>query len=256
MKNEHRKCAIVLLLVSIAATVIVFCFLPPIPQNLDYHHFAHDVPLISIPNFYNVVSNTGFIISGIWGFFLLKKHTINSPIISLLFIGMVLTGVGSAYYHYNPRNETLVWDRLPMTLVFSSFFADVYAQYFNQKQAKQIWIFTLCAGIGSIVYWYYTESIGMGDLRLYAIVQFLPMLLISIMVVVFWGRNKKLHGPLLATFLFYAAAKIFEHYDHLIFTHSDLIGGHSVKHLFASFATTCIVWMVKRNHANPAIKTL
>ena len=33
---------------------------------------------------------------------------------------MLLTAVGSSYYHLAPDNERLFWDRLPMTIAFSS----------------------------------------------------------------------------------------------------------------------------------------
>jgi len=35
-----------------------------------------------------------------------------------VFLGLLLTACGSAYYHLAPDNARLVWDRLPMTVVF------------------------------------------------------------------------------------------------------------------------------------------
>ena len=35
-----------------------------------------------------------------------------------MFAGVALTGFGSTYYHLQPDNPRLVWDRLPMTLGF------------------------------------------------------------------------------------------------------------------------------------------
>lgn len=246
MKNKSSRCSIVLLLVSVITVLTVFSFVPAIPQELSYHNFANDNSFASIPHFLNVITNAGFIISGIWGVVILKRHRINSVMVWSLCIGMVLTGIGSAYYHYNPHNETLVWDRLPMTIVFSSFFAEVYAYYFNQKHAFYIWVLTLITGLASIAYWYYTESIGDGDLRLYAIVQFLPMVLITIIVFTFSDQNKTLHLPFLVMFLCYATAKIFEYHDNTVYEQTHSIGGHCIKHLFASLATACIVWNIKR----------
>jgi hypothetical protein len=34
-----------------------------------------------------------------------------------------LTGFGSSYYHWNPNDDTLFWDRLPMTLCFMAILA-------------------------------------------------------------------------------------------------------------------------------------
>lgn len=248
MKTSEVHYPIILLLISITTVLAVFSFLPAIPQDLNYHHFANDTSLNSIPNFYNVISNLGFVISGIAGLVILKRQAIKSPIEWSLCIGILLTGLGSAYYHSNPNNQTLVWDRLPMTIVFSSFFAAVYAQYFKSKYTMGIWLCTLCLGAGSIAYWYYTEHIGKGDLRLYAIVQFLPIVLISIVVLGCFHRNKIMHFPLLAIVVCYFIAKIFEQYDQDIFVQTHIIGGHSIKHLFASLATGCIVWLIKRSY--------
>ena len=38
----------------------------------------------------------------------------------VFFLGVALTGLGSGYYHLAPDNETLFWDRLPMTIAFMS----------------------------------------------------------------------------------------------------------------------------------------
>jgi hypothetical protein len=50
----------------------------------------------------------------------------------LFFVGIACTGVGSAYYHYNPTNETLLWDRLPMAVAFMSFFSSVLSERINE----------------------------------------------------------------------------------------------------------------------------
>ena len=38
--------------------------------------------------------------------------------IDVLFLGILLTGFGSAYYHLEPNDQTLFWDRLPMAISF------------------------------------------------------------------------------------------------------------------------------------------
>lgn len=41
----------------------------------------------------------------------------------VLFLGLALTGFGSAYYHLAPDSARLIWDRLPLTLVFMAILA-------------------------------------------------------------------------------------------------------------------------------------
>ena len=101
----------------------------------------------------------------------------------------------------------------------------------------------LILGIASVAYWYYTESLGEGDLRAYALVQFLPMVLIPLMLALFQGRGLRA-GLLWATLVTYALAKAAEHLDGPILDALQLVSGHSVKHVLAGVAVSfCIVAM-------------
>jgi len=246
MKRMKEMTPKILAGVSITTLIAVFSFLPPIAQQYHYHNFSNDVAIASIPNFWNVVSNAGFVLSGIWGFYVVATWKIKSPIIKTLFAGIILTGIGSAYYHYAPNNHTLFWDRLPMTIVFTAFFSQLYAWYFSYQTAIRIWVFGFFLGIFSVLYWHLTEEFYCGDLRLYAIVQFLPILLIVIMCSLHWSENKIIRLPLILTFACYLFAKMAEHYDVEIFQHTHVISGHPIKHLAAALATACMVWMVNR----------
>ena len=97
---------------------ILLWLLPPLHQNEDYHHFADQRTLLEIPNFWNVVSNAPFAIVGLLGLIALGGAASR-----ILFAGVFLTAFGSAYYHLAPDDARLVWDRLPMTIVFMTLFA-------------------------------------------------------------------------------------------------------------------------------------
>ena len=47
----------------------------------------------------------------------------DDPATVVLFLGFFLTGIGSSYYHWDPNDGTLFWDRLPMTLSFAAILA-------------------------------------------------------------------------------------------------------------------------------------
>jgi len=81
--------------------------LPKIPQDQGYHLFADQRVLVGIPNFWNVVSNIPFIVVGAVG---LARFRDDAATI-VLFLGFFLTGIGSAYYHWDPNDGTLFWDR-------------------------------------------------------------------------------------------------------------------------------------------------
>jgi Ceramidase len=247
LKNKTNTFTIPQLLLSITLItfVVVFIFVNPIPQDANYHHFANDKVIFGIANFWNVLSNIGFLITGLLGINFVRKNKITNPIIWILFAGIILTGIGSAYYHYNPNNITLVWDRLPMTIVFTSFFALIYAWCFNEKMGFKIWLVSLAAGIYSVFYWQYTEHEFRGDLRLYAIIQFLPIVLIIIILASHFKSHSFLVKPILMIIVWYIIAKLLEHYDSSIFKKSNLLSGHPAKHIAAAMATYYIFKMIK-----------
>lgn len=46
----------------------------------------------------------------------------------LFFLGAVLIGFGSGYYHLDPDNERFLWDRLEIMLTFMAWFAAIVAE--------------------------------------------------------------------------------------------------------------------------------
>ena len=54
----------------------------------------------------------------------------------MLFSGIFLTGFGSSYYHLNPNDNTLFWDRLPMTFCFAAILAAVVEERVEFKGGR------------------------------------------------------------------------------------------------------------------------
>ena len=230
---------IILLLLSSVIMALVIMFVPPVSQDPAYHNFADQRYISGIPHFWNVVTNIPFILLGITGFFKIQKQEFPGILPDLFrayltfFVGLVLTGLGSGYYHLDPSNSTLVGDRMAITISFMSFFVLIFGESISTKTASRLLAPLLLFGLASVVYWNISEKIGTGDLRFYALVQFLPMLLIPLMLL-FYGSCLSGRRWILAILLVYGAAKITEMYDHQIY---ELIGfsGHSLKHLIAAF---------------------
>ena len=169
----------------------VFFFVDPIPQDLSYHEFADTRSILSVPNFWNVLSNFPFLLVGGAGFYYSRSRNRPGMMADLhiaylvFFSGIFMTGFGSAYYHYAPGNETLIWDRLPMTIGFMGLVTIIVGEHISLPAAKRMLIPLLLIGAGSVVFWGITEARGEGDLRPYAIVQFLPMLLIPLILLMY-----------------------------------------------------------------------
>jgi len=101
-----------LLFMFAVISAITLLTLTPIEQDSKYHLFCNDTCLHGISNFWNVVSNLPFLIAGIYGFHKLAKQKDYSLNKIIFFTGVSLVSIGSGYYHLNPTNETLIWDRL------------------------------------------------------------------------------------------------------------------------------------------------
>src|SRR4029078_182721 len=108
-KNTRRVFAF---LAVMAVSLIGLLLLPPISQDQNYHDFADQRTILGIPHFWNVVSNLPFIAVGVARI----RHSQRNPAIFVLFVGVLITGFGSSYYHLDPNDHTLFWDRLPMSI--------------------------------------------------------------------------------------------------------------------------------------------
>lgn len=227
--------------VCLIAIIAVFSF-PAIPQDPAYHDFADDRMMFGIPNFWNVVSNVAFVAVGVFG--LLKFGRGKIPGAGLPYLvfcfGIILVSMGSAYYHLDPTPQSLVWDRLPMTLAFMAIFSMVVSDRVSEKLgARLLWPLVLL-GVASVTYWYWSEVQGRGDLRPYVIVQFLPMLIIPMLISLYYGK-RMLSAFLWATLFTYALAKVAEYFDPAIFAWLGFWSGHTIKHLLSALA---VLWVV------------
>jgi hypothetical protein len=236
-------------------TLIALFWVPPIAQPLSFHHFADTRQLWRIPNFGNVVSNLPFLIIGFYGLILVARSPVPNAIRSIylfLFFGVLLTGVGSAYYHWHPDNDTLVWDRIPMTIVFMSFLSATVAELVSRRLGIRLLVPLVAVGIGSVLWWHYTETIGKGDLRLYGWVQFYPMLAIPLLLWLYYRPAVKTILPSLIWIVgWYVIAKVFEQLDFPIYLAMG-ISGHTLKHLAAAVSTGYFVVLFKKQYCSSA----
>lgn len=232
-------------LVTITIALIVIVILQkPFSQPASYHQFADQLSWWGIPNAWNVLTNLPFLFVGGYGLYSLTKTAAPLSIkrmYATLFIGILLTGVGSAFYHLVPDNFRLLFDRLPMTIIFMSFLAIAIYEWISPQLGRQSFYVLLLLGMVSLFWWYYTEQQGRGDLRFYLFIQFYPMIFIPF---IFWlyrspEKNRKIR-VLGWVFIWYIIAKVAEVYDQQLFTATGF-SGHSIKHLAAAMATWYMV---------------
>lgn len=238
----HSKRQYLIISISLLSLLAMF-FVSPIAQDIEYHQFADQNSYYSIPHFWNVISNLPFLLVGVIGITqLLKIKTFSGVIVELkatyvtFFIGVFLTGIGSAYYHWLPNNSTLLWDRLPMTISFMAFFVIIVGENISVSLARKLFYPLILIGVFSVFYWMYTESIGAGDLRLYVLVQFLPIVLIPLIL---WLYPSAFKGQRYIVYVIvaYILAKLAEQFDQQILDFLRIISGHAIKHVIAAVGT-------------------
>jgi hypothetical protein len=254
-----RRNGITLLLGVAAGIGVVSLLLRPIPQPLSYHHFADQRAWLGIPNFSDVISNLPFAVVGLCGlWFLLRLQSNCMPThfvdarerwpYALVFLGLLLTAFGSAYYHLAPDNARLVWDRLPMTLAFMALVAAMIVERISVRAGLYLLAPLLIVGALSVVLWHLSEMSGAGDLRFYAAVQAFAVLMLPLAVLLFPPRYTR-SGDLWLVVGFYVLAKVLEELDRVIFGLVHVVSGHTLKHLSAALAGYWILRMLAKRRA-------
>ncbi|MDQ7015225.1 MAG: alkaline phytoceramidase, partial [Gammaproteobacteria bacterium] len=155
--------------------------------------------------------------------------------------------IGSGYYHLWPDNSTLLWDRLPMTVAFMALFSIVLSEFVSTRFSKSSLILLVAFGVFSVVYWHITELNGAGDLRLYILVQFLPMVLIPLLLLLCCEKSVYLSGYW-ALLFWYVVAKLCEYFDQAIFDLLGVISGHSLKHIAAALGVLFLLLAYRRKN--------
>ncbi|KAB1207041.1 hypothetical protein CJ030_MR7G011362 [Morella rubra] len=275
--------------VAIVCFVVLMIVTPAIPQSQAYHDFADkreffgkiplsyrvsDSPYVSvffccdkrlvekfstgIPNTLNVVSNFPFFVIGVIGLVLCYRG--NYFRLSLqgelwgwtfFYIGVAAVAFGSSYYHLKPNDARLVWDRLPMTVAFTSIIAIFIIERIDEKKGTISIIPLLMAGIISILYWRQGRYLFLwffDDLRPYAVVQFVPCIAIPVMAILLPPMYTHSTYWLWAAG-FYLLAKVEEAADKVIYRWTyHIVSGHTLKHLCAAMVPVFLILMLaKRN---------
>ena len=213
-------------------------FVDPIRQDPAYHDFADQTIVFGIAHFWNVFSNLPFVLVGLAGLVTLRNGVpagglAESKLALRTFFGsIVLVGIGSAYYHLAPTNYSLLWDRLPMTVAFMAFFSIIISEHISIEGGQRLLFPLVLAGVGSVLYWYSTELSGVGDLRWYALIQFLPMLIIPFILLA-WDSSFLESKWIWMILGVYALSKGTEFFDADVFLFTSF-GGHAIKHVLAA----------------------
>ncbi|WOL15065.1 hypothetical protein Cni_G23846 [Canna indica] len=244
---------------AIVIFVVLMIVTPAIPQSQEYHDFADQRELIpGIPYTLNVISNIPFLFVGVIGLILCFyndyfKLRLEGEVLgwSVFFLGVAAVAFGSSYYHLKPNDARLVWDRLPMTVAFTSIMAIFIIERVDEKTGKASIAPLVIGGILSILYWRFFD-----DLRPYGLVQFLPCIILPLIAIVIPPMYTHSSYWLWAA-VFYALAKVGEAADKPIYYLTlHIVSGHTLKHLFAAMVPVFLTLMLAKRDIDPERKSL
>jgi hypothetical protein len=246
---------VVFTILSIAAALL----LPAVPQPVEYHDFADRRTMLGVANFLDVASNAGFLVVALAGFVVVARrgtqfeHGIERWPYAVFFAGMLLTAAGSAWYHLAPDNETLFWDRLPMTIAFMSLIAAQIIDRISIRAGIALLAPLLLVGAGSVIYWIATERAGAGNVMPYVVLQAYAVAALLLIAVTQPSRYTR-GADIYWVFAGYVAAKFLEFFDREIMALGQIVSGHTLKHLAAALAgfMVCRMLLLRTLQAPPA----
>jgi len=232
-----------------ALSVLAAFLLPAMPQPVAYHDFADHRTLLGIDNFLDVASNAAFVLAGLAGLaVVLRPATVFAANVervpyAVFFIGVVLTGLGSAYYHLVPDNERLFWDRLPMTIAFMSLVTAQVVDRIDTRQGIGLLLPMLLVGVASVLYWRATERAGTGNVMPYVVLQGYSVVILFLLARLQASRYTR-GNDIYWVFAGYVVAKLFETFDRQLYELGHVASGHSLKHFAAAVAALLVCRML------------
>lgn len=210
----------------------------PIAQWPDYHAFADARPWLAVPNAANVLGNAPFAVVGWWAWRALgaAPEGPSRAAWRTVAVAVFATAFGSAWYHWNPTDASLVVDRVPIAWACAAIACALLAERVDARWGA--WPVVL-GGVGlataSVLWW-----VATGDLRPYVFVQFAPLLLVATALLARLAPIDPARalgdGAWWAGLGLYAVAKACEAGDHAIHDVLAPVSGHALKHLVAAAA--------------------
>ena len=198
------------------------------------HPFVDARPLWGIPNAIDVLSNAPIALAGLLGLWALRGRVLpgaTRAALRMLFVGLLFTGAGSAWYHWGPDAAGLVADRLGMAVTFAGALALAVAERVGQAPARPtLWVAFMAAVLSAVL------PFTHGNVLPWAVVQFGG---VALMVWAAWQRPAPgaMGVRIGALIAWYALAKVLELGDAAVFhATGEWVSGHSLKHLAAALA--------------------
>ncbi|MDB5868662.1 MAG: hypothetical protein JWP96_994, partial [Polaromonas sp.] len=158
LARPRRREGVLLLAVFLMACLALAG--PAVPQPASFHDFADQRAWGALPHAMDVLSNLPFAAWGAVGLWALARsvwrRTIDSAsagLAGLFFAGLLVTAGVSAFYHWQPDNAGLVWDRSGMVLAFAGLLGLAAVQGASRRAGVALAAAVLALGPVTIQVW-------------------------------------------------------------------------------------------------------
>ncbi len=214
---------------AILAAAVCVVVLGPIERGPGFHDYADQRRWLGIPHAGDVLSNVPFVIVGV-------RALRQTPVLAL---AVAWIGVGSAIYHWAPSDTTLSLDWAPIGVTLMLMLAAVIRDRIGARAGHVMQGAGCLAAVLAVGYWLLTGgTTDGGNMAPYVTVQLLGVALAPVLAVIAPGRISTRY--LLAAVACFLVARILGAYDGELLAAVG-ISGHSLKHLAAATAATCVL---------------
>lgn len=248
-----------------ASLLVLLALLGPRVSDFAHQHdFVDQRMAWGIPHAMDVLSNAPFALLGVW--ILALVYAANQRIAGLgaayagtsahaqagrlarawpawrdavvvFGVGLLCTFVGSGYYHWQPDNAGLLWDRMGMAVAFAGMLSLVVCDRVDAKAGRAVLYSLGLLAPAAVLWWAHSHNVWP-----WAVVQLGGVLAIAVMA---WAPRHDKAMPALnvwAVIACYAVAKVTEGADGWIFAATQQwISGHTIKHVMAAAAAVPVL---------------
>jgi hypothetical protein len=212
---------------------------PAVAQHAHYHVFADQHLRWGVPNSIDVLSNLPFALIALAGAWRLRSVGAQLPagertMAWLSCAGLLLTAVGSSWYHLQPDDAGLLVDRTAMSVAFAGLLG-LAACRVSQRAGIALGLLVLVAAPAAA-----QSFAATGNLLPWVVVQGGGLVLLALLA------SRPAPGALPIRWWLviagYAVAKLLEVQDHAIWRLTgEVVSGHSLKHVVAALAVLPVI---------------